>query len=104
MVALKCTRLLCLVEDARTRTNELLMELTLMITARPALPIQGLKRPSALTDAIECIHAHARTSAFAEILHRTQHSIWLRRTVCSVVGVVQVLQREHIAIETRLLM
>lgn len=92
MVALKGAGRLGLVEYARARTDELVMELTLMRAALPAHPVQRLERPLALFYPIECVCAHARAPAPGEQLHRTQHALGFRRAVRLVIRCVQVLQ------------
>jgi hypothetical protein len=92
VVALKGARRLGFVKDSGTRPDELLVELFLMVAAQPALAIQGLQPPPALTDPIERAQTAAHLSALAEELHGAHGALGLRRAMRRVVRFVHGLQ------------
>jgi hypothetical protein len=96
VVALKGAKGLCLVKDARACSDELLVKLTLMVAAQPALAVQGLEPASALVDSVERAHADSHTPALAEVFHRAHDPIGFGWAVRGVVCEVKVLEGEHL--------
>jgi hypothetical protein len=96
VVALKGARRFRFVKYPRARPDELLVELPLMIAAQPALTVQGLEPPAALIDPVKRAQAAAHLPALAKLLHGAQGPLGLGRPMRRVVGLVQVLQRQHV--------
>jgi len=95
VVSLEDARGLRLVEYARARSDELLVELPLVVAAVPPLPVQCFKAPSAFLDPVEGAHALACQPSSGELLHGAECSLRRRRAVVGLVCVVKVLEGEH---------
>ena len=92
VVALEDAGRLRLVEDARARPNELLVELPLVVAAVPSLAVQCLQRAPAFLDPVERAHAATHLAPVCELLHGAERALRRRRTVACFVGVVEVLE------------
>ena len=82
-----------LVEYARARPDELLVELPLVVAAIPALAVQRLQRAPAFLDPVKRAHASARGSALHKLFHCAQGLLRRRGPVGRFVGVVEGLER-----------
>ena len=94
MVALECARGLGLVEDTGARSDELLVELPLVVAPVPALSIKCLQPLATHVDPFERAHRTHHLSPLAELIHGAERGLWHSREMQLVVRVVQGLERE----------
>ncbi len=95
MIALEHARGLCLTEDARACSDELLVEVALVVAAVPVLAVQHFQRAPAFLDSVQCAHAAAHGSSPHELLHGAERVLGGRGMTTRLVCVVQVLERQH---------